>query len=176
MTQADGNKIRDVFLFDLTFGKDFKGFASPVDAIAYGQRCNQQRKQELGLDISPLQGKIARKIHWDEQTLVLEFENNLFLEISTRNPERMDVIIKDTASVNATDTSISYNIKYENYGPFSWKPNEIAQEYSGKIFENIYLGERHVYLYFKYTHLLIFCTMHKNIENGNLFLMWDKSE
>ena len=163
--------MKEVTLADLTFTRTFR---SPYEAIEYSRQSDLEQKRKFNFDAFPIRGKVVRQFHWNEQQLVLEFEENLFLRIFIRDHDEIEIGVIASNTIE-THENVSYSITWPNSWVL-WRPSVIAQKYAGKTFSKVHLGQKHVYLYFENTPLLIFCTMNKNVLNGELFLTWDESE
>ncbi len=143
-----------------------------------GEQYHALRKSQFQLDISPLQGKVVRQIHWDDRTLILEFERATFLQISTfvepQNGCHYNVRIVNSHSVK-TDREAVTKWGYE-HGIYDDKYQEIANIYIGKTFTNVYCGPQNVFLYFLHMPLLILCTVVQVVESEKFVLSWGESD
>jgi hypothetical protein len=143
-------------------------------AINYSKDTNQKRMFELGLDITLVQDQCVKQFHWDDQNLVLEFDDDLFLNFSIRN-QYLDIRIEKNNSI-VTDRKMVFKIQYSSGMNAIWNPQKIANTYTGKKLVKMQIGEQYAWLYFHKELLLIFCTVHTIKESDNLFLLWDESE
>ena len=150
------------------------GFTNPIDAIEYGKRTNEQRHKELGLDTTSVRNRAVVRFHWNFEQLILQFEDNVFLKIYLSH-DRLNVSVEDKIDIQ-TNRFQAFNLFFSGTNPFFWNPSEIAKGYTGKIFENIYLGESELFLYFRGMPLLIHCCVEQDVTNNRLFLFWSESE
>jgi hypothetical protein len=148
------------------------------EAIYLGGYLDMRRQQELGLEISQIQGKVVKQFHWNEQQLLLEFENTLFLKIEIIN-QLLDIKLVDSHSI-CTNRDIVFSLSFDEVYPSGLQilrnPQYIANKYIGKNFIKLQIGDQFVWLYFQDMHFLIHCTWYKVRESDTLFLSWEESE
>jgi hypothetical protein len=148
------------------------------EAIQLGKYLDTRRKQQLGLDVSSIQGKPVKQFHWDEQQLILEFEDNLFLEIKIIN-QLIDIRVVNSHSI-CTNRELVFDLSFDEICPeglqMLWEPQSIADKYIGKKFIKLQIGDQFAWLYFQEVHLLLYCTWNKIREKDTLLLTWEESE
>jgi hypothetical protein len=166
-----GNKRVITFTDDITFTS---GFTKAEDAINYAKYIDDKRRSELKFDVTRVQGKIVNLFHWNEQNLVLEFEEDLYLRITI--VDRLISVQVANNNLVQTDRNITYEKIYSKNMKVDFCPQCITKKYIGKTFTNIQIGERVAWLYFHGMPLLIFCVVHSIKESEELFLSWDESE
>jgi hypothetical protein len=173
MTQADGKmEIKKITIINSLWCDPT--FTTPEAAINYSTFYDQKRKQELGLDITSIYGQVVKQFHWDNQNLILEFNDGLFLKITICD-QIFDIQIVKSHFV-ITDRNTIFDITMPSGMQYQWTPQKIAEKYIGQEFVKIYLGEHEMWLYFKAMPLLIYCTIDTIKESKQLFLSWIESE
>jgi hypothetical protein len=166
-------KIQKIVTKNLAFTKS-PGFDNAIDAIEFGKKNNAKRHEELELDITPIQGRKVVQFHWDLEQLALQFDNDLFLKIYLFRDDINVSVVKDISI--QTDWFLAFDLLFSETYSFLWNPSEIAKKYTGKIFENIWLSENHLFLYFREMSLLIFCHVTQDVTNDRLILTWSESQ
>ena len=168
-----GMKIQKIVTKSLLFTGP-SCFDNAIDAIEFGKKNNTKRQEELKLDITPIQGRKVVQFHWDLEQLALQFDNYLFLKIHLSHDDTNVSVVKDISI--QTNWFLAFDLLFSGTYSFLWKPSEIAKKYTGKIFEKIWLGENHLFLYFREMPLLIFCHVTQDVTNDRLILTWSESQ
>ena len=171
MNQAVGKMISYISIKqDFIMKPQFK---SPEMSIRFGKSQDRRRKNELNLDLNPIKEKIISRFHWDKSHFSLEFENELFLNISISNDEIIASI--DTTCEVTTDDRLVYRIARQNGLQYDWTPFETASNFTQKRFYNIHLAEQCAWLYFRDTRDLLFIYFVKDTDD-NWVLLWEENE
>jgi hypothetical protein len=161
----------------------YYGFSStvktPTEAINLGLFLDKTRKENLNLDISPIKEKKLIQFHWDDMNLVLEFKDDLFLKIEALkqsvNGHFFDIRIMTTNSI-ITDRDCIIEEIHRNNRRSLWNRQLITQNYLGKIFKNIQIGDQEIWLYFYHSSFLIHCTLQQIKEYDTPILSWVEGE
>lgn len=152
-------------------------YNSPEASIFNGISYNDYRKNKLSLNVSLLQGKRVKEFYWNFDTLVLEFEQDLFLVIhaleNAPDNDYMRLSIETTNHVVTLYDSLVITI----IGPAGTADNtanyrELANKYIGKAFKDVFLTPNGVFLYFNEMPLIIQCMVCELEKPCGKFLTW----
>lgn len=149
------------------------GFKTPDAAIVAGQKVDTLRRQQLGLDLERIKGKVARKLHWSPAELALEFAADLYLVLKSK-PEKIDAFIMTENIVTPHELHEEYEFIYNDKISHRWSPICVARYFTGSVFANIYFSYRLVWLYFQECPKLIEVVQFAAQESELPILTWDE--
>ena len=127
-------KIQKIVTKDIVFVQTSR-YANQADAITHGKMINNQRRKELGLDITPIRNRAVIQFHWNFDQLILEFESNLFLR-TCLSGDKINVALRGFVDIK-TDENLAFDLLLSGNYCYIWNPSKIAKDYTGKIFKDI---------------------------------------
>lgn len=119
-----------------------QGYSDPITAIHRGVEIDLQKRSVSDREVK---GKQIHRLLWSDSALVLELEDNCFLNCIATH-ERITCALESNLALIPNETDGTILLELERH-TFEWHRAEIASRYVGKTISRLWFSDRSVLIY-----------------------------